>query len=114
MEIIAESLAESRKKGQRTAAEQSQIPQFPNLPIARICMERNGESASKKSLWPKDQKEAMPMILDDVLREYDETRSQNALQFLGQQNNQHQLIFFTCHKHLCPLAEDVGFKVKTV
>lgn len=65
-------------------------------------------------LKPKDQKEAMPMILDDVLREYDETRSQNALQFLGQQNNQHQLIFFTCHKHLCPLAKDVGFKVKTV
>lgn len=65
-------------------------------------------------LKPQDQEEAMPMILDDVLREYDETRAQNALRFLGQQDDQHQLIFFTCHKHLCPLAEKVGFKVKTV
>lgn len=65
-------------------------------------------------LKPQDQEEAMPLILDDVLREYDETRAQNALRFLGQQDDQHQLIFFTCHKHLCPLAEKVGFKVKTV
>lgn len=55
--------------------------------------------------------DALPMILDDVLREYDETRATNALHFLKKQDDRHQLLMFTCHKSLCPIGEEAGFVV---
>ncbi|ERL65795.1 AAA family ATPase [Schleiferilactobacillus shenzhenensis] len=56
----------------------------------------------------KEQGEEIPMLLDDVLREYDNRRAEAALQFLKAQGAQHQLIMFTCHQHITEMAEDLG------
>lgn len=55
---------------------------------------------------------SLPLLLDDILREYDATRAENAFVFLKSQSEQHQLIMFTCHQHLADLAAKNGFVVR--
>lgn len=45
----------------------------------------------------------MPVILDDVLVDFDARRLQGALQVLEQAARHQQIIVFTCHRHILPL-----------
>jgi uncharacterized protein YhaN len=51
------------------------------------------------------QHEPLPLVVDDVLINFDNDRAQAALQVLGELSRQTQVIFFTHHHHLMGLAE---------
>jgi len=53
------------------------------------------------------QRELMPLILDDILVQFDDGRSRAALRALAQFASNTQVIFFTHHEHLCELAKEV-------
>lgn len=50
--------------------------------------------------------EPMPLILDDLLINFDDERSSAALKVLEELSTKTQIIFFTHHKHLVKLAEE--------
>lgn len=45
--------------------------------------------------------EPLPLILDDPLCQYDDTRAETALRFLKEYAKDRQVLFFTCHRSLC-------------
>ncbi|MBU8905443.1 ATP-binding protein [Desertibacillus haloalkaliphilus] len=46
-----------------------------------------------------------PMIMDDILVNFDEKRTKAAIEVIDEVAKRHQVIFFTCHHHLLPLFE---------
>ena len=52
--------------------------------------------------------EALPIILDDALAQYDDNRTKTALKFLSDYSKNGQIIMFTCHKALCDTAKEFG------
>ena len=50
--------------------------------------------------------ESLPILLDDSLAQYDDIRTEKAIEFLKEYSNSHQTIMFTCHKHIKLLAEE--------
>ncbi len=50
------------------------------------------------------EREPMPLILDDILVNFDDPRAVQALQILADISNSTQVILFTHHRHLCDLA----------
>jgi len=51
----------------------------------------------------------LPMVLDDVLVNFDENRSEAALEALSDFSRQgHQVLMFTCHRHLAHMAKSKG------
>lgn len=48
--------------------------------------------------------EQLPILLDDALTQYDDTRATAALEFLGEYASTTQIIMFTCHKHIADKA----------
>jgi uncharacterized protein YhaN len=53
--------------------------------------------------------EPMPLILDDILINFDDDRSSATLKVLTELSRRTQIIFFTHHRHLLELAkENVG------
>ncbi len=51
----------------------------------------------------------LPMVLDDVLVNFDENRSEAAIDALSDFSRQgHQVLMFTCHRHLAQMAETKG------
>ncbi len=52
-----------------------------------------------------DQNEPMPFIIDDILVNFDDDRSEASLRVLAEISKKTQIIFFTHHKHLLDLAE---------
>jgi len=50
-------------------------------------------------------KQAMPLILDDILINFDDKRSQATLAVLGELSQHAQIFFFTHHPHLVELAK---------
>jgi uncharacterized protein YhaN len=53
------------------------------------------------------QRELMPLILDDILVQFDDGRARAALSALAEFAATTQVIFFTHHEHLCELAKEV-------
>ena len=53
------------------------------------------------------QRELMPLILDDILVQFDDGRARAALCALAEFAATTQVIFFTHHEHLCDLAKQV-------
>jgi len=53
------------------------------------------------------QRELMPLILDDILVQFDDGRARAALSALARFASTTQVIFFTHHEHLCELAKEV-------
>lgn len=49
--------------------------------------------------------EALPIIADDLLTDFDDARAAQALVLLSELSAKVQVIFFTHHKHLLSLAE---------
>ena len=56
----------------------------------------------------------LPLMLDDVLCQYDDRRALTAIKFLKAYSAPSQSILFTCHKWLCDLAENEGIKINTL
>lgn len=52
--------------------------------------------------------EQMPMILDDVLCQYDDRRTDEATAFLSEYSADRQTILFTCHNAVCDSAKKNG------
>ena len=55
-------------------------------------------------------KEKLPVLLDDVLTQYDDKRAETAIEFLKEYSKNSQIVMFTCHKSLCNIAENYGIK----
>ena len=50
--------------------------------------------------------QGLPIILDDALAQYDDTRTKTALKFLKEYSQNGQIILFTCHKSLTDMAKE--------
>ncbi len=57
------------------------------------------------------QENNLPVLLDDVLAQYDEGRAASALAALQEYAADSQVLFFTCHRALCKKAEELGAAV---
>ena len=53
------------------------------------------------------QSEPLPIILDDVLVNFDDARALAALEALNEFGEAHQVLFLTCHEHLVEMARQV-------
>jgi uncharacterized protein YhaN len=53
------------------------------------------------------QSEPLPIVLDDVLVNFDDARALAALQTLDEFSKEHQILFLTCHEHLVEMARQV-------
>lgn len=49
--------------------------------------------------------ESLPILLDDSLAQYDDIRTEKAIEFLKEYSKAHQTIMFTCHNHIKTLAD---------
>jgi uncharacterized protein YhaN len=45
-------------------------------------------------------KQSLPLILDDILVNFDQKRMENCLELLVQLSQRHQILLFTCHQHV--------------
>lgn len=61
-----------------------------------------------------DEKEPLPIIMDDVLAQYDDTRADRAMAFFSEYSKQHQVILFTCHSSIKNAAEKLGSNMITI
>ncbi len=52
--------------------------------------------------------ESLPILLDDALAQYDDTRMTEALRFLKSYSETSQIIMFTCHKAINNSAKELG------
>ena len=55
--------------------------------------------------------EALPILLDDALTQYDDTRLKLALDFLSDYAKIHQILLFTCHSDVGKKAEASGAQI---
>lgn len=53
-----------------------------------------------------DQNSGLPIILDDALAQYDDSRAKTALKFLKDYSENGQILMFTCHKSVTDLAKE--------
>ena len=51
--------------------------------------------------------EALPIVMDDVLANFDDDRARHTLRALGDVSKRVQVILFTCHPHLTALGREV-------
>jgi len=56
--------------------------------------------------------EKLPLLLDDILCQYDDKRAETAMNFLKEYSSDSQAILFTCHNFICDLANDNNIVVK--
>ena len=49
---------------------------------------------------------SLPVLLDDVFSQYDDTRLQTAIEFLKDYSNENQVLYFTCHKQVEALSKE--------
>ena len=53
------------------------------------------------------QTEPLPIVMDDVLVNFDDARARSTLEALREVSQQVQILFFTCHPHFVSLAQEV-------
>ncbi|MFA6182907.1 ATP-binding protein, partial [Acidithiobacillus sp.] len=53
------------------------------------------------------QREAIPLVIDDLLVQFDDARAAATLSVLADLAQQTQVLFFTHHGHICELATSV-------
>ncbi len=51
--------------------------------------------------------ESLPIVMDDVLANFDDERSRHTLRALGEVSKKVQVILFTCHPHLIDIGREV-------
>ncbi|WP_337175710.1 AAA family ATPase [Paludisphaera sp.] len=54
-----------------------------------------------------DRAESLPIVMDDVLANFDDDRSRRTLRALGEVSGKAQVIFLTCHPHVVELGREV-------
>lgn len=54
---------------------------------------------------------SLPVLLDDVFSQYDDTRLETAIDFLKGYSQDNQVLFFTCHSQVKSLAEQQGANI---
>ncbi len=59
-----------------------------------------------------DNAEGLPILLDDVLTQYDDKRAETALEYLKEYSEYGQIIMFTCHRSIYSSAEKAGAECK--
>ena len=59
-----------------------------------------------------DSDDALPIIMDDILSQYDDERTRRAISFLSDFSKEHQMILFTCHNNVKELAEKTNATIK--
>lgn len=59
-----------------------------------------------------DKNNSMPIMIDDAFIQYDDIRTKQGLDFLDEQSQNSQIIFFTCHSHLIDMAVNQKLNVK--
>lgn len=52
--------------------------------------------------------DSLPILLDDALAQYDDSRQQTALEFFKKYSENEQIILFTCHNSVANFAESIG------
>jgi uncharacterized protein YhaN len=52
-------------------------------------------------------RETLPLVMDDVLVNFDDDRARSTLRALTEFSSRHQVLFLTCHRHLVELAREV-------
>lgn len=60
------------------------------------------------------EEESLPILMDDVLAQYDDKRTLLALEFLKEYSSDNQIIFFTCHNDLCDKSKTLGASVNSL
>jgi len=58
--------------------------------------------------------EALPVLMDDALAQYDDNRTHTALEFLKEYSKNNQIILFTCHKAMYNDAQNSGANAVTL
>lgn len=61
-----------------------------------------------------EEEQKLPVILDDSLTQYDDTRVKIALEFLKEYSENGQIIMFTCHRAIADIAKENGAKLITI
>ena len=56
--------------------------------------------------------ERLPILLDDSLSQYDDTRAATALGYLKEYADSSQTVLFTCHNSICNTAKELGVDIK--
>lgn len=56
----------------------------------------------------EDEKDTLPVVMDDALAQYDNARTSAALKYLVDFSKEHQLLLFTCHSDIKNSAEKLG------
>lgn len=51
--------------------------------------------------------EPLPLIMDDILVNFDHTRTRNTLRVLGAVSEHVQILFLTCHRHMVDLTREI-------
>ena len=54
----------------------------------------------------------LPLVIDDILVNFDPNRAANTLRILADLESMHQVLFFTCQTHLVGLCEDNNIEFK--
>ncbi|OJW18942.1 MAG: hypothetical protein BGO49_18025 [Planctomycetales bacterium 71-10] len=54
-----------------------------------------------------DRAESLPIVMDDVLANFDDDRSRRTLRALGEVSRKVQVLFLTCHPHVIDLGREV-------
>lgn len=57
---------------------------------------------------------ALPLLLDDILTQYDDGRTERAIAFLAEYAKKNQILFFTCHGDIREKAKNHGAEIKTL
>lgn len=58
-----------------------------------------------------EEQDSLPVILDDALAQYDDTRAKTALEFLKNYCDNGQVLMFTCHKSIVDISASLGSNV---
>ncbi len=58
--------------------------------------------------------ERLPILLDDALTQYDDTRVSKAIEYLTEFSENGQTVMFTCHSSIYKEAEKIGAECKTI
>jgi len=48
----------------------------------------------------------LPLVLDEVLVNFDHRRGRQAVRLLGEMSGTHQILLFTCHRHMVDLIKE--------
>ncbi len=57
------------------------------------------------------EEDALPIILDDALAQYDDTRTKTAVEFLKHYSEKGQIIMFTCHNSVVTISNDTNANI---